>query len=68
MTDITDYIRLHRTEPFRPVATAQALFRLWHRRTRSRAFLQRASRHELADIGLSPWQCQAEANKPFWRG
>jgi len=67
MTDITDYIRLHSTEPFQPVTALQALFRLWHRRIHNRAFLQRASRHELADMGLSPWQCECEANKPFWQ-
>ena len=67
MTDISDYIRLHRGEPFRPVAALRARIQLWHKRTHNRAFLARASAYELKDMGLSPWQCQCEVNKPFWR-
>jgi len=39
----------------------------WDRRLRYRRELKRLDDHLLADIGITPGQARAEAEKPFWR-
>jgi uncharacterized protein YjiS (DUF1127 family) len=38
----------------------------WRRRIRSRDELMGLSDYSLRDIGLSRWDAEAEASKPFW--
>ncbi|WP_372620642.1 DUF1127 domain-containing protein [Falsiroseomonas sp.] len=44
---------------FRTIAT-------WHARASERHALAAMGHRELRDIGLSPGEALAEANKPFW--
>jgi uncharacterized protein YjiS (DUF1127 family) len=39
----------------------------WHYRIVSRRELLDMDAHLLRDIGLSPFEAEAEAGKPFWR-
>jgi len=66
MTDITDFIRPYRVEPFNWLTAVRERVNTWRRRDRNRAYLARASAHELADMGLSSWQRQREVSKSFW--
>jgi len=53
--------------PRRPAPGVFAdLQRAWHR-ARTRRLLAEMTAHELRDIGVTPSDAQAEANKPFWR-
>ena len=42
-------------------------FAAWRARLRQRELLAVMSERELRDIGLSHWDAQHEADKPFWR-
>ena len=41
--------------------------KLWNRRYRTRKQLKELSPHLLRDIGLSPFDAEVEAQKPFWK-
>jgi len=66
MTDITDFIRPYRVDPFHWLAALRERVKLWRRRDRNRAYLARANDRDLIDMGLTHWQRQHEVNKPFW--
>lgn len=42
-------------------------FATWQKRTAMRREIARMQPHTLRDIGLTPWEAQAEQHKPFWR-
>jgi uncharacterized protein YjiS (DUF1127 family) len=44
-----------------------AMVRRALRRYRSRQYLGQLDAHMLKDIGVTPAEAEAEANKPFWR-
>jgi uncharacterized protein YjiS (DUF1127 family) len=53
----------------RPPASPGIFFdlqRAWHR-ARTRRLLAEMTARELRDIGVTPSDAEAEANKPFWR-
>jgi uncharacterized protein YjiS (DUF1127 family) len=53
----------HRPRPRRSFDSIQ---QAWQR-ARTRRLLAEMSAHELRDIGVTPTDAEAEANKPFWR-
>ena len=44
-----------------------ALLRTWYQRRRSRILLSQLDGRSLRDIGLTYYEAEHEANKPFWR-
>jgi uncharacterized protein YjiS (DUF1127 family) len=44
-----------------------ALLRTWYQRRRSRILLSQLDDRSLKDIGLTYYEAEHEANKPFWR-
>ncbi len=54
--------------PRRPPSqgTFSGLQRAWHR-ARTRRLLAEMTARDLRDIGVTPSDAEAEANKPFWR-
>lgn len=44
-----------------------ALVALWFTRARTRRMLGELDDSRLRDIGLSRWEAEREASKPFWR-
>ena len=44
-----------------------SMIREWRRRTRSRRELLTLNEHLLKDIGITRFDAQYEATKPFWR-
>jgi uncharacterized protein YjiS (DUF1127 family) len=44
-----------------------ALLRTWYQRHRSRILLSELDDRLLKDIGLTYYEAEHEANKPFWR-
>jgi uncharacterized protein YjiS (DUF1127 family) len=49
------------------MSKAKAIVSEWSARVEGRRALARLSTRMLADIGLEPFQAQAEINKPFWK-
>ncbi|SOH93441.1 protein of unknown function [Monaibacterium marinum] len=43
-----------------------ALVAIWTRRSRSRRHLKHLDAHLLRDIGVTEWNAQREAERPFW--
>lgn len=54
--------------PSSAVARIGALLAVWRARHRERRQLATLGLRELRDIGLAPYDVQAEIRKPFWRG
>jgi uncharacterized protein YjiS (DUF1127 family) len=44
-----------------------SLLALWRGRQRQRRQLARLDRHQLDDIGLTPFEANREIRKPFWQ-
>ena len=48
-------------------SSVRGIFSEWAARSQGRKDLARLSPRMLSDIGLEPFQAQAEINKPFWK-
>ena len=57
-----------RLEAGRFAAGILATTMVWLERGRSRRSLAQLDERMLKDLGLSRWDIQQEAEKPFWRG
>jgi uncharacterized protein YjiS (DUF1127 family) len=53
--------------PPRQIRGWVAAFDTWRRRSREREILMTMSDKELKDIGITRYDAQYEAHKPFWR-
>ena len=49
------------------MSKAKSIVSEWSARTSGRRDLARLTLRQLQDIGLEPFQAQAEINKPFWK-
>ena len=49
------------------MSKAKSVVRVWVSRSKDRRYLANLSPRLLQDIGLEPFQAQAEINKPFWK-
>ncbi len=61
--------QIHRTgaRPRREIRSWVAAIDTWWRRSREREILMTMSDRDLKDIGITRYDAQYEARKPFWR-
>jgi uncharacterized protein YjiS (DUF1127 family) len=61
--------QIHRVvaRPPREIRSWAAAIDTWWRRSREREILMTMSHRDLKDIGITRYDAQYEAHKPFWR-